>query len=426
MAYNVTTSLTTLTKLGKHIQGSALKVFAKRSEEFNLWKSLKDFELRPSQRDVTCIVDVTPARMGSFITEGGYETLPTTIDPQELTFTWAQYNDRYGFTMTSKYLDKRYSDAMIIKQSQWQTMKLMEGLVKRVGLAFYGVSTGVLAQVGNEASQTSGTYALKNGFGRPEIDNTTYLAQIFGVGDRVALVRSGALVANSAGGEVTASSTSGIAITWGAAVDSADEDNVVLCNSSGPNLTTGALVHSDYNHAPNGLLDFTHTALIHGLNSGTYTTWAPALVDSAGSLLTGTRLMKGQHAIKFAGGGKANLLIMAPGVFRSVYQSTSSAVQFADPLGMEIIGSIKTGGIQQHYLSPLIPPGYAWLMDKSDFYKWALTPIPGEDDKSLDGYNTNEDKLQDINAMVASFDFLWANVCKKRASLAAWYGLDEV
>lgn len=427
MAYSITTSQTTLTKLGRQVHAGVFKGFAKRSQTIKLFKQLKDFELTPSQRSVTFTLDLIEQPSGAFISEGGYEADPKTQAPVDATVTWANYNDRWSFTKTSEYLDKKHRDGLLVKQAKYQTTKMIEGLCRRVGISFYGTSSGVICQTSTNTTSAGPTdYALEDGFDQATIDDTTYLASLFVAGDRVALVRSAAIVANSTGGLVNSVSTStGINVTWGGSVDADANDQVVFANSSLSNAGTG-LAYTDYNKAPFGLTEMATTTSLHGVSGSTYPKWNAALGDTAGGDLTGTRLKKGQHEITFDGGGTANLLIAAPGVARRMYQITSNAVQFNDPLGMEILGSVSTKGIKQHTEDPLCPPGWAFLLDDRSFFKWSLVDIPSEDATSVEGMdNANIDKLQDINGSVFSFDLPFNFICKNRGNMAYWNGLSE-
>lgn len=416
MAYNLTTSGTTLAKVGKKVQGKALYLFAKRNEMYKLFRELKEFNMIASQREVTTPADLVEQPSGSFINEGEYESYPKTAAPVDLTFTWAFYNDRYSFSRTHEHLDRRFREGQVVRQAVWQTKKLMEGLSRRVGIASFGTSTGVLALTSTNATQSSGTYALKDGFGVANIDNTTYLAQMFKVGDRVSLVRSGALVTNSSGGEVTAVSTSGIAVTWGGSVDSDDGDAIVLANQAPSGAAATLAAASEYNKAPHGLIDFTVTASLHGQSSATYALWAAAYTDTTAAYLNGTMLKRYQHEIKNKGGGELNLVILSQGVERGIHQSTSSAVQFNDPLNMQMIGNVKAKGVTWH-VDPLCPPGYAFGADRKSLTRWNITEMPTGDEESVEGdASTTVDKLQDVSGSVLSFDFLYQFVCTNRGN----------
>jgi hypothetical protein len=425
VAITPTLGSTTLAKVGKKIQTKAYKGFANRSETWKMLSDLKGFEAVASQREVTGVIDITEQPSGSFISEFGSETNPITVEPQDLAFTWAFLNHRFTYSRTAAHLGRKHAEGMIIKQSVYQTQKLMEALTRRVGLSFYGVSTGVLCETTTNATQASGTYALNDGFGQSGIDDTTWIAQIFKVGDWVALVRSAALVANAIG-EVTAVSTSGIAVTWLGSVDSDAGDQVVFANVYPQSATATLAGGTEYNKAPNGLFDiFTATSYL-GLSGSTYPMWSVAGNDSTGGYITGTRIKKGMHEITNKGGGSLKSLIMAQGVGRALYQQTSSAVQFADPLGMEILGSVKAKSIKVIDNDPLCPPGHAFGFDPKSFSKWYVTEAPDAEAKDIeDSPNVTVDKLEGLSGHVLSLDFLYNFVCTRRADGYMWSGLTE-
>lgn len=433
-SYSTTTAGTTLTKIGKQVHRGVLKAFARRDET---WKSvltrLKADDIDFSQRSVTTTIDIVPQGVGAFIDEFGIEANPKTAAPQDLTFTFVNYNDRATFSRTAEYLDKNQRGGLLVKNAKWAAMKMLEGFTKRMGIGFYGTNTGELFQFANNDASSAGptNYAITRGFGQTTITDQTYLLQFVSPGDYLGAVSGGALVANGIG-LVNSTSSSGINITWSAAVDPAQYDSLVFANQYKGADTTVALSRTEYvaapgTKSPNGLMDFALATTVHGLSGSTYPNWMPALGDTAGGDLTGTKLKKGQHLIKNAIGGTADTLIMAQGVSRRLYQTTQSAVHFNDPLGMEILGSVKTGSIKQIDNDPLCPPGWAFLMDKSYFYRWNLIDLPDVDSpEGLQGQdNVSIDKVQDYNGSAVSFDFPFQNVTKGRGALAYWNGLTE-
>lgn len=424
MAYAVTLTGTTLAKLQKKVQGTLLRGFQRKCEEWALLRKLTEFDLDFSAREVTRPIDIVRSTSGGYIPEGGYEMIPQTTAPEELTFTWANYNHRWSYTLTSQYLSSTQKRAELVKQSKYQALKGMEGLARRASISWYGTSDGVLALTSTVATQASGTYALLDGFGQSDIDDTTYLASLFQKGDHVALIRSAAIVANSVGGEITAEpTTSGLAITWTGSVGSNANDQIVMANSAGWGITTPAITHTDYNLAPVGWMNALKTASVHGLSSATAPLWNTAYGDTAGGIISGTRLKRGQHEIANKGGGTANLLILDQGVERKLYETTSAAVQFNDPLNMEVLGEVQTRSIQQ-FSSRYVPPGYAIMCDKRTVTRWTMVPMPDDDATSVEGMeNANEDKLQDLNAKVVSLDFPYAWVWTNRGNNAYWRSL---
>lgn len=424
MPWTTTTSTTTLAKLYRKVQGNVMVGFQKKCPELQLMKRLKNFKMDASAREVTTPIEITRQPAGAYISEFGYEAIPKTEAPQELTFPFVQFNDRYSFSKLSEHLDRHERKAQLVRQATFQTARLIEALSRRQSTSFYGVSTGVICETSTDATQSSGTYALKNGYSYANFDDTTWLARQFVVGDYVALIRSAALVSNAIG-QVTAVSTSGIAVTWAGSVNSDDADSIVLANSSGHLQTTGTIAHTDYNKAPNGLTDFLVTASVHGLSSASYPLWAAAGMETTAARMTGVRLKKGIHEISNAGGGTANLFIHSQGINRDIFANTSGAVQFNDPLGMEILGDFKTGGIRQ-FTSQYTPAGFACLADDSALRRWSITPLPGEDTKDLTGMpETSVDKIQDISGSATSFDYIHNNICVNRGNLYGFANVSE-
>jgi len=424
MAWTTTTSKTTLAKLYRKVQGNVLVGFQKKCPEMGLVQRLKEFDLDASAREVTAPIEITRQPAGAFIAEFGYEAIPKTEAPQELTFPFVQFNDRYSFSRLSEHLDRTQRKASLVRQAKFQTSRLIEALSRRVGISFYGVSTGYMCETTTAATQASGTYALNDGFGYANFDDTTWLSRLFVVGDYVALVRSGALVTNAIG-NVTAVSTSGIAVTWAGSVTSQAADNVVLANSAGHLITTGTISHTDYNLAPSGLTDFLITDSVHGLATSSYPLWGPAGMETSATRMTGTRLKKAQHEISNAGGGTANLFIHSQGINRDLFANTTSAVQYNDPLGMEIMGDFKTKGIRQ-FTSQYTPAGFACLMDDSAVKRWTITPLPGEDTQSIEGMpETTVDKLEDISGSATSFDLVYNWVVVNRGNLYGFANVTE-
>jgi hypothetical protein len=85
MATTITTSQTSLTRLGRKVQSVGLDMFAKRSEMWKFMKELKEFELQASQREVTMVADLVEQPSGAFINEGEYEANAKTVAPIDLT-----------------------------------------------------------------------------------------------------------------------------------------------------------------------------------------------------------------------------------------------------------------------------------------------------------------------------------------------------
>jgi hypothetical protein len=422
IAYTIPTAGTTLPKLQRKVQGKMLKVFQSSCEEFQLLKRLKQYDVNFSAREVTTVIDVQRQGGGASIVEGGFEAVPRTVAPNELTFTWVNYNDRFALTMTAKMIDQHHRQSEIKRQIVYQTEKLGEGMANRLGYRFYGFSDGIVCKTSTNATQASGTYALIDAYGKSGLDNTTYLKRMFANGDRIALRRAGALVTNAIGTITAAPTTAGIAVTWNGSVDSDANDEIIFAQSSDDAGTLSA--STDDSKCPIGLFDMVETASVHQLSSVTEPEWAAAgNLAAGGASLNGTMIMAARDEIANQGGGEANLLILAQGVQREMFRTTSSALRFNDPVGMNISGSTQFTGIKQ-FTSRKVPPSYAWLIDDSTLHRWSMVPLPGDDGPEVPDYGS-ADKIQDRNAMVFSFDFPYQQVTTNRGNIYQFSGLAE-
>lgn len=420
LTFTSTTSGSTLAKVHKKIQGNLLKGFQTKCEEWTWASKMKDFEVSPSAREVTVPIDITAQPMGGLIPEFGYESNAITAAPQEITTTWSNYNARFSFSVTSKILDQKHRQSQVIRQLKYQTMKLTEGMAKRVALSFYGKSTGVLADTSTNATSASQTLTLEDAFGEAGIDTAAYIASMFSVGDRIGLIRSAALVANGIG-EITAvtPATPAIAVTMIGSADVDANDSVVLANS----VENTTIAGTEYNLAPHGLLDFLGTASVHGLSSSSYPNWAAAANDTSGGRFTAVRLMYAQHQIANKGGGTANMLVVDQGVLRDMYAQERAALRFGAPSELDFAGDVKAKGFKI-LSSRYVPPGYAFVLDSSSIKRWTLVDMPGEEGPAVPDYGSeNIDKVQDRNGFVFSFDFPYTWICTNRGNLAGFSGL---
>jgi len=420
LAYSLTTSGTTLAKVHKKIQGNLLKVFQTKCEEISLIKSLKEFDLNFSAREVTTPCDVTPQGSGAFIAEAAYEANPKTAAPQELTFTWANYNDRFSLSLTSKYIDQKSRQSQVIRQLKYQTLKMGEGMANRIGWSFYGVSTGYMCQTSTNATSTTQTLTLINAFGQSDIDSAAYLSQMFAVGDRIAGIRSSALVANSLHAITAVTPATPAVVTAGGSWDSDANDYLVFANSIQDTDIDG----TEYNLAPVGLIDMCVSDSVHGLATSTYAKWG-VTADTTGGRYSAVRLLKDKHAIKNKGGGDLDLLIVSQGVLRDMYAQERSALRYADPFGLEFDGAVKAKGVKIHS-SRKSPPSRAFAMDSSSLHRWSLKEWPGDEGPSVPEYSDEGfDKIQDRNALVYSFDMPYQFIVTNRANIVYSTALTE-
>ena len=415
LAYAITTGGTTLNKVWRKSQGKLLRVYQTMVEEWSWLEKLQKYDVNISAREITTPVDVSKPTRAAIIPEGGYEHNPATPGLQEITLSWSNYNDRWTTTLTSRFLSRLGQDNKVIDQFKYQGMKAIEGLARTVGTDFYGFSTGVLALNTTVATQASGAYTLGSGYGLAAITNAAFIASLFTVGDRVALVRAGALVTNAIG-TITAvtAGTPSITVTWNGSVTSANNDSVVPANNVENATLAGG---TSFNLALTGLLDITQSASLHGL---TDSNWVPGYSDTTGGRFTGGRLRKMKQGIANTGGGKLGRIIWSNGVSNDVFNLQQGALRFNDPFAMELDGEAKAKGIA-FSTSQRVPPGFMFGYDPDAIRAFSLVDFPEEGDVVWD----DGDKLQDQNAFVFSVDFPLAMVCVNRRNTAYFSGLTE-
>jgi len=414
----ITTAGTTLVKAYRKMQGALLTGFQTMSEEWDLFDEIPNYDLTVSAREMTAPVRVYAAGRSAMIAEGALEKNPVTPGLEEVTLTWSNLNERWMTTLTARYLDSKAQAGQVIRQLRYQAMEALESISNTVSWQFYGFSTGVAAQTTTVATQASGAYVIANGFGISGLGGAGYLASMFTVYDRVALIRSGALVTNAIGQITAVDSTNGtITVTWLGSVTSASGDNIVFANS----MENTTIAGTDYNLCPSGLLDAITSTSLHGLSGASIPNWNPALYSTTAGRMSGLKLRKARQAIGNLGGGKADLVIWSNGVENDTIEAERAMARFSGTFGMELDGSVKAKGIT-FFTSRKVPPGFAFILDKSEAVgKFTLLPKP---DSGTPPWSDG-DKMENRNALQFSIDFPYAYVWKSRRSLAAYANLTE-
>lgn len=415
LAYAITTGGVTLNKVWRKSQGKLLTVYQTMVEEWGWVEKLQKFDIDISAREITTPVDVIKPTRSAIIPEGGFEKNPTTPNVAEITLTWSNYNDRWTTTLTSRFLSRLGQDNKVIDQFKYQSLKSIESLSRTIGVDFYGFSTAILALNTTVATQASGVYTLGSGYGLSTISNAAFIASLFTVGDRVALVRAGVLVANAIG-TITAVSavTPSITVTWNGSVTSANNDAVV----SAQNVENATLAGgTSFNLALTGMLDITQSASLHGL---TDPAWLPGYSDTTGGRFTGARLRKLKQGIGNRGGGKLTDIIWSQGVSNDVFALQSGALRFNDSYSMELDGEARARGVKFRD-SQRVPPGFLFGFDRGSIRKFSLVEMPDEGDTVWD----DGDKLQDQNAYAFSIDLPLALVCSNRGNTGYFSSLIE-
>ena len=412
-----TTAGVNLAKNFRKIQGPMITAFKKATPEWDWYDDIPEEDITISAREMTVPVDIQRQGGTAVIPEAGYEAQTYTAPLQEITLSWANLNQRWFTSFTSKYLAQRNAAGMITGAAQlkYQAAKAMQAISIRTQQMFYGLSTGIVCQTSTTATQTSGTYALQAGYGQAGITSTAFCASFFALNDWVALVRAGVLVTNAVG-EITAiDNVNGLTITWAGSVTSAAGDNIVFANNS-INATAATLsAGTDYNGWPVGLLDANLTTTIHGLSGATYPNWNPAYTSSTAGRFSAVKIRQAIQNIQnnYAASGGFDI-ILDQGVDRDVFSGERGAVRYADPENMQMDGSYKYKGVR-FLTSPACPPGYVFVKAKGAVGKFSLLPKPDENTGAVwdDGW-----KAEDRNGLKFSVDWPFAFVVKARMGLA--------
>lgn len=412
-AYSVGTS-SQVNKIWRKVQGDLMDGIQYECEEYALLDELKPHKITVSAREILQPLNLNEGYGVASITEGGYEAQPGSPNAEEATLTWININARFSASMTSMFLDKLNPDAEIERELMFRGGHKIFDVARDFSDRFYGVSTGVMCQTSTVATQASGAYTLKNLYGNTLWAGSTtveknLIVDKFRVGDRVALVRSSALVTN-AFGTITAisASTPSLTITWGGSVTSANNDNIVKANSVGNGTSATVLDDTDWNKSLVGLVDLYGTASIHSLSSASVANWDNAYTDTTAGRFSGLKLHRAKQEVQNKGPGKVNTVIYSQGVERDLFALQSAALRFNDPFALELDGQAKSKGIT-FFTSRRVPSAFAAPFDKSSLRKILVRPKPAGQMQWADGY-----KLQDQNAMIFSMDWPLALICTAR------------
>jgi len=414
------TTMSTFDEIWRKIQTDVHEGFNFESEEWGWMNDLKNFKVAWSQREILVPMDLNEGYGTASITDGGYQAMPSSPEVNEISLSWLHFNKRFSITEQAKWVQQKSSNAMIEKQMRFQSGKAVKSLARYVSDSYYGVSAGYRAMLSTDpgGSATSHTLVMDNAYGYANIDGAAYIGNLFKVGDRVALIRAGALVANAIGTVTAVDATvPDIDVTWvgGASADPAENDYVVLANSQENTTVAG----TDYDKGYVGLIDGLTTASVHGLSSATNANWAPVTADDTGGRLTGVRITQARHEIRNRGGGNMDIMWLDQGVERDMIALKDAAVRLSSTFGMEMDGSIKSKGVDIK-TSRRVPPGFAIMGVKKSLQRMTLLPKPSEDIPWGDGRF-----IPDRAAMVYSIDWPSAMIWLNRGNFKLHYGLTE-
>jgi hypothetical protein len=415
LSATITTATSDMAKAWKKIQAKIAQAIQFENVEWDMFDEFFAPEGTPwSAREVTVPLDINKKGGIASIKEGGYEARPHSKNLEELTITLVHFNGRFNISKLAKFGDEG-SRNQVTRDLSLRGLQTIRAMGEHWSDYVYGYSTGRLARTSTNATQSSGAYTLDQGYDST-VTNAAYIADKFRVGDRVALIRSSALVTNGIG-EITAinTSTPTITVTWGGSTDSDANDLVVKANSAGNTDVND----TDSDRGLVGFLDMAKTASVHSLSSSSVPDWDVATADTAGGRMTGLRLRQYHDEIADEGGGKATHVLTTRGVYRDLIDLERPAVRFSDPLGMEIDGNVKMKGIKI-VATKKVPPGYLFTFDKSALSRWNLLPKPDGSFAWSDGK-----EYIDQSGFVFAMDMPCATIIKNRKKLAYASGLTE-
>lgn len=418
LAYSVTTN-SEVNALWRKAQGRLMPGFNFVTPEFKWVQELKEFQIPASLREMTFPVDLQEDRGITSLPEGGREAEPMTQNAVDATISFVHLNGRFTISKLARWAQSTSRDAAIRQQLQWEGGKKLQALGRVIGDMFYGYSTNYVCQTSTAATQASGTYTLLNAFGDSAITNAAYIANLIKVGDRVALIRSGALVANSAAGEVTAvtPATPSIAITWSASVTSQANDYVVFSN--GASGTT--IAHTSYNRGLVGLRDIMTSTSVHSISSSTYANWSVGYSDTTAGRFNGVKWRKGLDEIQNDFNEETTpITLMAKGVRRDVTAQMSAGVRFSDTMDLEIDGEPKARG-KTIKGTKRVPPGMVFMFDQGRALgKRSIHAAPSSAPSWGDGK-----ELIDDAGWIFPVDTALLMVTTARKAFAYWEGQTE-
>jgi hypothetical protein len=408
-----------LVKAYKRSTTKLYRTYTKRVPEYEWMDDIPDEDIVPSGRENLIPLDVTRGYGAHQADDGGFESRTETPPLQEGVFVFNHTNARFSISLRAQAMDKAARGNFIIRQIKYQSIKCIEAVMRKYGLMYYGFSTGYLCQCnGAQGGASSHTITLKNGFGLTTISNAAYLAQMFTVGEGVALIRTQALVTNAMGVVTAVSATTpSITVTWAGTVSITDGDFIVYANG----VTGGTISETDYNKWNVGLLDALITDSIHSLATSAVPTWAPALYDTNGGSMGFLKTKKLRQALENNGDTTLKRIVYSNGVENDMQARERGALLWSDSGSMNLDANVKAKGVSFD-TSRFTPPTYAFAIGADAMGKKVITEKPDEEQEIEYGQLY---KAEDRSALKGGVDVISANIIRSRARLAGYGALNE-
>lgn len=421
--YTVTTGTSDVNVSWRKIQGKVAEGAQFFSEEWGWYDDYPIEAIDWSLRETTIPIDLTEEIGVAFIPEGGKLAKPSSVNMTDLTVPLAQMNARFTASKLAKYAARGQSN-QVEDQLKRQAAKKVQAMARKFSIHTHGTSVGTLAltdtNIANAASQDD--VALYDGFGVSTIDNAAYLAGLFRVNERIAVIDGSpaATAANDTFGYVdTVDATNGdINITYDTSPVANTNNGLKIVGAASIGGTTNA--HTDYNKAINGWADFVTASTLHGIATSSYAAWAANTTSSTGRI-TPDLIQKAEDVIGNTGGGKVNALMASQGVRRDIVKQEYQLVRRSSADAMEMDGSVKFGGIPIK-TSRFVPPQTFRAYDKRSIRKIALLPKP----EKSGGLSWSDGKeLIDDDGFVFEVNMVVGLFCTNRGNLYEFTGCTE-
>jgi hypothetical protein len=394
----------------------AIKLFTEEQDWFRSYPK-ENITVSGNENRIPLILD-RPI-YGSWIPDGGSESIMQTPNPTHGTFMPTQLNKRHGYTGLAQAFSNKSRASMIEDQTTYQANMSGYGIGMSLGVTTYGTSVGTLAVV--RTTQSAGAtqvIPLKNAYGNSTFVagndsggvQDTYLSFLFPVNNRVALIRAAAIVEF---GTVTASpsATSGqgyIDVTFAASTTPTAGDLLVSANADGDITITG----TDYNQAPLGFTDILLADSVEGQTTTAKPRWAVGSSQTASQRLSFAVKKRLIQECFNASGMTVNRFILPQGVERDAIAGELGGRRY-DGSDVDIEGSLTAGSGEKYYISQLALPNTLIGYNDRVVSKVELSDNP---DKEMSKSLFKLDKVQGKSQIAAGYDYFVQRVVSSRAA----------
>lgn len=362
---------------------------------------------------------LTKPIMPTFMGDGMNERIMSTPAPTHGTFMPVQMNVRYGFTGLAQALGNRARAGMIEDQVTYQANMAGYSIGLGIGLSTYGTSVGTVAVVKTTGSSSATqVIPLKNAFGSSTFCaggdggvQDTYLSNLIGAGNHIALIRAGAIVEF---GNVTASPSASLGVgyidvTFTSAITPTVGDLIVFANADGDSTITG----TDYNYWPIGFTEMLTADSVLGQTTTSFPNWKAGSTSVAAQRLSFTVKEKMINDCYIASGMTINRFILPYGVRRDTISGELGGRRY-DSAETDIEGDLKAGAGQKYFVSQLALPNTLIGWYDQAIKKIELSDLP-DDEASKSIFKL--DKVQGKSQIAASYDYFYQKIPSSRAAM---------